>query len=176
VSKPLPKQDLAQVEAIQRVAIGLYETGFVFARKEAYQPRKGTLVFQLWQGKKLSLRHQRGWWHFTTDLYEACGKSGPVVSGYGDVRSTNPQDFKVPKAYVNAQYRRLERLMASLDDNEKILLRDLIYDELQQQKVLTVELIGFHLNGYKNCDQARAAGIATITYLLSRIAGFYSVA
>lgn len=176
MTKHLPKADLDRQEAIGRVAMSLYQSGFVFAKKEQYAPRRGTLMFHLWQGKKLTLRHQRAWFHFTCDLYEAHGRSGPVSGGYGEATSgRNPSDFRVPVAHTNAQYRRLDKLVQSLGTQERILLKDLIYDELQRQGALELDMIGFHLNGFKDESMARAAGVATVTCLLSRIADHYSV-
>lgn len=167
---------IATQEAINRVAVGIYEKGFVFARQEQYQPRRGTLLHSLWQGKKLTLRLQRAWHHFTDDLYRASGKSGPVAGGYGDSSGGgNPSEFKTPKAYTNAEYRRLDKLVTQLDPEERILLRDLISDELQRKSVLDLEMIGLHRNGYRSADQARAAGVANVCCLLARIATYYNI-
>lgn len=165
-----------RAEDISRAAVGIYETGFVFARQEQFQPRKGTLIYALWQGKKLTLRHQRAWRHFTEDLHNAHGKSGPITSGYSEGGSNrNPGEFKVPTAYVNTEYKRLERLVAKLNKDELTLLRDLIGDELQQKGLLTAELIGFHRNGYRSEDQARAAGVANVCCLLTALANYYDL-
>ncbi len=176
MTKPLPKRDLEAQEAINRVARSIYETGFVYARDDRHRPRRGTLMYQLWHGKKLSARHAEGWYHFTCDLHEARGKSGPVTSGYGDsVTSRTPSDFKEPLAFSNAQYRRLERLFSLLDPFERVILRDLMADELQVKGALNLEAMGFCFNAYKNADQARAAAVGKLTYLMDRLAAFYSL-
>ncbi len=175
---PVASQEPSQEtqEAINRVAIGIYACGFIPARQDQYRPREGTLIRQLWQSKKLTLRAQRGWAHFTADLYAAAGRSGPVCGGYGESSGArNGSDFKVPLAGVNTEYRRLEKLIRSLDRQEAVLLKDLIADELRRNGELKLDLIGFHINGYSGQDQANAAGVANITALLSRIAGFYNL-
>lgn len=176
MTKAAARQDVEQ--AISRVAVSIYETGFVAARRDDFKPRAGTLMAQLWQHKRLSERQQRAWFAFTSDLYGAAGKSGPIVSGYGDgTRSTNPSEFKAPVAHVNAQYRRLERLVATFTAREeRALLGDLIQDELQRRGDLHLERIGLHISGYANADQARSSGTTAIHMVLARIASFYSVA
>jgi hypothetical protein len=160
---------------IEQVALGISADIFRPEREEAFAPRKGTVLHGLWQGKRLTLRHQRAWKHFTIDLYEAHGKSGPVTSSYGEYADKPISDFKLPSAYVNAQYKRLERLIAALTGEERILLKDLIVEEVQRPGHLKLELIGFARNGYRDEAQARAAGAATITCLLNRIATHYSL-
>jgi hypothetical protein len=175
MTKSVNKRDVEQELALHRVAIGIYAQIFVPVRSEEFQPRKGTLMHDLWQGKRLTLRHQRAWQHFTVDLYNASGKSGPVVSSYGDGGSAPKTDFKLPTARVNAEYRRLERLGSTLIREESILLRDLISDEVQCPGFIKLEVLGFATNGYKDDAQARAAGAARVTCLLEKIASFYSI-
>lgn len=165
-----------QSDAINRVAIGIFEQLFKPAKEYEFQPRKGTLLHELWNTKRLSLRHQRGWFHFTQDLYRAEGKSGPVCGGYGEAVNSSGDGFKVPTAHVNAQYRRVQRFTSTLTRDEKTLLMDLISDDLQSQGVIRLEDIGFATTGYRSEDQARAAGVATVVYLLQRIASFYEIA
>lgn len=167
MTSALSKSDL------DRVAIGIFEQLFRPAKEFQYQPRKNTLLHELWNTKRLSLRHQRGWRHFTTDLYNAVGRSGPVCGSYGESVNASPDSFKVPTARVNHEYRRVERLTATLTKDEKVLLMDLISDDLQSQGILSLEGIGFATTGYRSEDQARAAGVATVIYLLQRIASFY---
>lgn len=159
---------------IQRVAAQIYATGFVAAKIDHFRPRQGTLMFHLWQQRKLTERQQRAWWCFVCDLREASGKSGPIVSSYDEATgSRTPSEFKVPKAFVNHQYRRLEKLVEFLVGPERILLKDLIADEIRANGALELDLIGFHKNGYKNSDQARSAGVATISCLLDRLVAYY---
>jgi hypothetical protein len=163
-------------ERLGRVAIGIFQHEIFRPAKDYHlQPTKGTLLHKLWSSKRLSERHQRAWRLFTTDLRNAVGKSGRVVSSYGEAIQSSGDSFKVPTARVNAEYRRVERLSASLTRDEKVLLMDLITDELQQHGELRVEDIGLATTGYRDAEQARAAGVATVVYLLQRIASFYEV-
>jgi hypothetical protein len=150
-------------DRIASVAIGIYAESFVPQRQDQYAPRRGTLMHQLWTGKRLTLAHQRAWRHFTNDLHNAHGRSGPVSSGYGEsTGSRSPSEFRVPRAGVNVEYRRLEKLFGEMSD------------EMRPNGVLKLDLIGFHRLGYKDEAQARAAGAATVVALLGRIADFYS--
>lgn len=175
MSKAVNKRDIEQELAIHRVAVGIYADIFRAEREEEYAPRKGTVLFALWQGKRLSLRHQRAWRHFTVDLFQAHGKSGPITSSYGEFADKPTGGGQIPTAYVNAQYKRLERLISMLTGEERVLLKDLIVEEVQSPGHLRLELIGFSRNGYRDDAQARAAGAATVTCLLNRIASFYSM-
>ncbi len=176
MSKPLTKTELERTADIARAAAGIYEMAFQHAKVDYLAPRKGTLMHHLWMSKKLTLQQQRAWAHFTSDLHEAHGRSGPIVGGYGEsTGSRNGGDFRVPRAFVNPQYRRVEKLFMDLAKPEQILLRDLMADEVRANGILGLEQIGFHRNGYKNQDQARAAGVANIHCLLARIAAFYGV-
>jgi hypothetical protein len=158
---------------LDRVAIGIFEQLFRPAKEYDYQPRKNTLLHELWSSKRLTLKQQRAWHHFTQDLYRAAGKSGPVCGSYGEAVSSSGDGFKVPTARVNAEYKRIQRLTSTLTKDEQILLMDLVTDDLQNQGVIRLEDIGFAKTGYRSEDQARAAGVATVLYLLQRIASFY---
>lgn len=172
MSRPISKQELTQ--AINRVAASIFDSHFVSAKQQAYQPRKGTVMFRLWQGKRLSLRHQQAWYLFTRDLYAAAGKSGPVVGGYSEGGSgRNPSEHKIPTAYANAELKRLDAIWDKLMDDDKSLLRDLVANELRNDNKLDVELIGWIKSGYKDEGQAYAAGAAHVTSLLERLAGMY---
>ncbi len=176
MSKPLTKTELERTADIARAAAGIYEMAFQHAKVDYLAPRKGTLMHHLWMSKKLTLQQQRAWAHFTTDLWEANGHSGPIVGSYGEsTGSRNGGDFKVPRAFVNHQYRRVEKLFMDLTKPEQVLLRDLMADEVRVNSVLELEQIGFYRSGYRNADQARSNGVAHIHCLLARIAAFYGV-
>jgi hypothetical protein len=169
-------RDLQRQDDITRAAIGIFEQIFAPARQHEFAPRKGTLMHKLWQCNRLTLRQQRAWHHFTLDLYSAVGKSGPVVSAYSEaVSKSDAGEFRAPTAKVNAQYTRMERLVKTLIRQERILLMDLIADDLQNTGALSAGDIGFALCGYRDRAQASAAGTATIGCLLSKIGDFYSV-
>lgn len=164
-------------DRIERAAIAIYTEMFTAQRQEQYKPREGTLMRHLWDSKRLTLQHQRAWRHFTNDLHGAHGRSGPVTSGYGESTSSrSTSEFRAPRSYVNAEYRRVEKLYAQMSAGaERALMADLMHDEVRPNGTLVAENIGFHVTGYRNEDQARAAGVATIIALLGRIADFYSI-
>jgi hypothetical protein len=175
MQKAVNKRDIEKEAASRRIAVEVYNTLFVAERELEYQPRRGTVMFQLWQHKRLSLRHQRAWHHFALDLRGASGRSGPVCSGYSEASDKPSGSGKIPTAFVNAEYRRIERLIAMLCTAERLLLKDLIIEEIQAPGHLKLELLGFAGNGFKDDAMARASGATRITCLLDRIAAHYSL-
>lgn len=176
-SKPVTKKDVAQELAIHSVAVGIYQKLFSPEKDDRYKPRQGTIIYTMWVHKKLTLKHQQAWCHFVEDLNSAEGRSGPIVSSYRESSggSGGSNVLRIPTATTNASYRRLERLFEQLTREEKILLRDLIFEEVQAKGQLKQELIGFVCNGFKSEDQARASGATRITCLLERLGAFYGV-
>lgn len=163
-------------DEISRVAIGVYDTMFRASRDHDYRPREGTVMHELWQRKRLTQRHAMAWHQFCLDLDHSAGKSGSVVSSYGDaIQSSNAGDFRPPVAFANRQYIRLQALVDRLTREEYTLLGDLTADYLRHGSELATANLGMHRNGFSGRDQAHAAGVAIVTCLMDRIADFYQI-
>ena len=163
--------DIAQLE---RVVVGCYTIMFNGEKDPFYEPKPGTIMHRLWKGSKLSFLHQKTWKSFVVDLREAAGKSGKTGSSYGEYSDVSSDGYRVPVAFTNEAYERVTRLFNHfLGRYERHLLRDLIIDEIQKPGHFELELLGLARNGYKNSDQARAAGIANICCLLDRMHDYY---
>lgn len=163
-------------ERIDSLAMSLLRVVHRGERETAFEPRKGTQLHRVWAANKLNIRQQMAWREFRRDCAAAEGKSGGVCGAYGEyVEKGNDADFKVPTAYVNAAYKRVEHiLMDYLDRHDRALLADLVQDDMNSSKKLTLEIIGVIRSGYKNENDARIAGIVNIQTLLSRLASYYS--
>lgn len=163
-------------ERIQILASSISQIPFDGQLIYDFKPRSGTQAERLWKMNKFSERQQIAWQYFCDDMNMADGKSGSVVSPYGDyVEKSDDGDFKVPVAYMNAPRRRLERLLAGeiLSRRERALLSDLAQDHLRGDSSLTLEAIGLFKSGYKDKVSARAAGVAHVQNLMDRLADFY---
>ena len=163
-------------ERIDALAISLLKVVHRGEKETAFEPRKGTQLHRVWLAGKLDIRQQRAWSAFRRDCDAAEGKSGAVCSSYGEYHDKGQGDeFKVPTAYTNEAYRRVEYiLMRYLDRQDRALLADLVQDDMSANKSLTLEIIGVIRSGYKNEKDARIAGIVNIQNLLSRLASYYS--
>lgn len=171
-SKAITRTDLQTVAMLQRVAIGVYDIQFRGEADDFYKPQEGTLLHRVWKMHKLTFRQQRAWKKFVEDLRAAAGESGKVTSSYESAVQVSGN--KVTLASTSPEYDRVHGLYHHyLDKDERILLRDLVTDEIQSPGILRLELIGFARNGYRDDAQARAAGVANVCALISRIAGYY---
>lgn len=166
--KPIDKR-------IQLVAAGIYQIAFKGEVKQDFRPKTGSQVHRVWKMVKLSERQQIAWQVFLDDIDLAEGLSGKVTGSYGEYTDRGSDGFKVPKAHVNAYYKRLERLRTFLDRREVGLLAELLQDTLNGQSSLQLETIGLVRSGYQDKDQARTAGVVHIQCLLDRLASFYQV-
>jgi hypothetical protein len=127
--------------------------------------------------KKLDERQQIAWQMFLDDVMLAHGKSGGVSSSYGEYHDKgHGDDFKVPTAYANVYYRRIEQLIGQhLSRSERALLVDLLQDTLRGNGSLQIETIGLVRSGYQEKVSARAAGVVHVQCLLDRMASFYGI-
>lgn len=168
--------ELKTDERIDSLAMSLFQVVHRGEKETAFEPRKGTQLWRVWDNNKLDIRQQRAWRQFRRDCDAAEGKSGGVCGSYGEFIDTGDDgDFRVPIAFVNAAYKRVEHiLMSYLDRHDRALLADLVQDDMNSSKKLTLEIIGVIRSGYKNENDARIAGIVNIQTLLSRLASYYS--
>jgi hypothetical protein len=170
--KAVTRSDLQTAAMLQRVAIGVYEVAFRGEADDHYKPQEGTLLHRIWKMHKLTFRQQRTWKKFVEDLRAAAGESGKLVASYESAVQVSGN--KIAMSSTTPEYDRVHNLYHNyLDRDERILLRDLVTDEIQSPGIIRLELIGFARNGYRDDAQARAAGVANVCNLLSRIAGFY---
>jgi hypothetical protein len=171
--RAITASDLHTAAMLQRVAIGVYQVQFRGEADDFYRPQEGTILHRIWKMRKLTFRQQRAWKKFVEDLRAAHGSSGKVTASYETAVQVSGNRVELVK--TTPEYQRIDHLANRyLDKDERILLRDLVTDELQSPGILRLELIGLARNGYKDDAQARAAGVANICNLLSRIAGYYS--
>lgn len=172
-AKAITRSDLQTVAMLQRVAVGVYEVAFNGEADDFYKPQEGTLIHRIWKMHRLTFRQQRTWKKFVEDLRAAAGESGKVTASYESAVQVSGN--KITMVSTTSEYDRVHNLYHNyLDKDERILLRDLVTDEIQSPGILRLELIGFARNGYRDDAQARAAGVANVCNLLSRMAGFYS--
>jgi hypothetical protein len=162
---------------IQMLAIGIYQIQFRGEAHEDFEPKNGTQVHRVWRMKKLEIRQQIAWQIFLDDVNLAHGKSGGVSSSYGEYHDKgNGDEFKVPTAYANVYYRRVEQLlMQHLSRSERALVADLLQDTLKADSSLQIETIGLVRSGYQEKVSARASGVTRVQMLLDRMADFYGV-
>lgn len=169
--------DLPPIEnRIELVASALMEIAFKGVADSNFEPKPDTQVHRVWKMKRLDDRQQIAWTYLLDDLALAKGKSGKSGSDYGErIHSGGSGDFKVPVAYTNAQYKRLEALRVFLERRERSLLHQLLEDHYKATGSLRLEEIGIIRSGYKDAEASRVAGVVHIQLLLSRIATFYGV-
>lgn len=178
-NKKIVLKDFAELKVEERIdtlAMSLLKVVHRGEKETAFEPRKGTQLHRVWASNKLDMRQQRAWRQFRRDCDAAEGKSGGVCGSYGEfIDKGDDGDFRVPTAFVNAAYKRVEHiLMSYLDRHDRALLADLVQDDMNSSKKLTLEIIGVIRSGYKNENDARIAGIVNIQTLLSRLASYYS--
>jgi hypothetical protein len=174
-------KDFSQLKPVEKrielVATGIYQIAFRGVALVDFQPKQGTQVHRVWKMQKLDDRQQIAWQQFIDDVMLAHGKSGNVTSGYGEFSDKgNGNEFKVPTAYTNTYYRRLERLLKGfLSRRERALILELLQDHLQANSSLQIETIGLVRSGYGDKASARSSGVTHIQNLLDRVADFYGV-
>lgn len=170
--------ELRPIEArIELVASGIYAITFKGVANGDFEPRSGTQVHRCFKMLKLDERQQIAWRYFLDDVSLSHGKSGGVVSAYGDqVSISDAGDFKAPTAFSNVYYRRVERLLTEfLSRRERALLYELLQDELKGGSSLQLETIGLIMSGYNDKVSARAAGVVHTQNILNRLADYYQV-
>jgi hypothetical protein len=162
---------------IELVASGISQIVFKGQVNEDFRPREGTQVHRVWKMTKLDERQQIAWQQFCDDVNLAHGKSGSVCSAYGEATDRGDgSDFRIPTAFSNTYYRRIERLLTQfLDRKERALLYELLQDTLKANSSLSLEAIGLLRSGYSDKVSARAAGVTHIQCLLDRLAAYYGV-
>lgn len=182
--KPTPQKvlkDFSELKPIEKkielVASGIYQIAFKGVKNPDFAPKNGTQVHRCFKMEKLSERQQIGWREFSDDVALAFGKSGGVVSAYGETTNRGDgSDFRAPKTFTNPAYRRIERLLRDfLNRRERALLYELLQDELKGNSSLQLETIGLLRSGYADKVSARAAGVVHCQLLLERLADYYQV-
>ena len=170
--------ELKPIESrIEAVAHSFLQVAFRGEAHPDFEPRSGSQVHRAWRMMKLEMRHQIAWQNFVDDAKISAGRSGSVTSSYGEgIDRGDGSDFRVPKAYTNAAYRRLERLRDFMGRRERQLLYALLQDSLTSTSGLQLELIGCVQSGY-NGDKvsARASGVTRVQSMLERLADFYQI-
>lgn len=169
--KPIEQQ------RIELVAAGISQIVFKGVVNQDFRPREGTQVHRIWRMTKLDDRQQIAWTQLCDDVALGFGRSGSVVSSYGEqVSQGDGSDFKAPTAKTNVYYRRFTRLLTEyLSRKERALLYELLQDNLKGSSSLTLETIGIIRSGYQDKVSARAAGVVHCQTLLDRLADFYQV-
>lgn len=172
--------DLQPVERqrIELVASGILQLAFKGVANRDFEPKVNTQVHRTWKMAKLDERQQIAWQSFCDDVRLAYGKSGSVCGSYGDQIDNGSGDgMKIPKAFTNTYYRRIEKLLTEfLDRHERALLYALLQDDLRGDASFDLETIGIVRSGYsKDKVSARAAGVVHVQTLLSRLARYYGV-
>lgn len=171
-------KDFSQLEKISRkrldlISMQIYQVVFKGDKEKAFEPKKKTLLHQVWSIGKLTIRQQQGWHMLTKDIGNAYGNSGSVSSGYGEFHDGGERTY-LPSAYVNDAQGRLEDLERRfLSRREKALLRDILRNTAQEGYELKLEHIGLVRSGYAGDDSARASGVTHVQTLLDRLADFY---
>lgn len=165
---------LKQKERIEIVALKIF--GIVHKGEKDYdfEPRRGTEMHRAWNAGQFNKRQQIGWWLFRKDCDDACGKSGGVTSGYGEFTDGGSNPEKMPTAYSNAAYDRVEHILYQyLDRHERALLADLVQHDMKLNSKLTLEFIGLAKSGFKGKRDAYVSGVTNIQALLSRLSTYY---
>jgi hypothetical protein len=173
MSKTLTKKQIETAQ-LDRISVGIYKLMFCGEQERAFEPRPGTVMHKIWKMRKLNIRQQHTWARFVKDLRGAKGRSGKVCGSYAEFTNVSSSGDRLPVALTNDEYKKIEAIFTvHIGRRDALLLRDLVIDELQKPGHLQLELLGLAKNGYKNADQARAAGIATITSMIDRLADLY---
>ncbi len=159
---------------IELSAIGIYQIVFRGEADRTWEPRKGTQIHRVWKMQKLDVRQQRAWKRFRDEVDAARGKSGGVTSPYGEQIGDGDPSERMPTAYTNEQYRRVEYIFKRyLGRRERALLGDLLQDDLKSGTELQLEFIGLIRSGYANADDARTSGVTHVQNLLDRLADLF---
>ena len=163
-------------ERIGLVISGIMQVAFKGQALTDWEPRAGTQMHRIWKMNKLDERQQIAWRTLLDDFDTAQGCSGKVTGSYGDYTDKGSSgELKIPTAYVNAQYKRLEALQCFLDRSERALLSELVQDTYHGKSSLQLEQIGVIRSGYGEKDAARVAGVVHVQTLLTRVASFYGI-
>lgn len=178
--KPQTLKDFSELKPIEeRIALtarGIMQLAFRGVAMPEWQPKSGTQVARVWEAEKLDERQQIAWRTFLDDVMTAEGISGKVAGSYGEYTDkSGGNGFKIPRAHVNAQFKRLEGLWTFLDRSERALLSELLQDTFHGKSSLKLETIGIVRSGYQAKEASRVAGVVHIQCLLSRLGTFYGI-
>jgi len=182
MTKPAAKpktvgKDFSVLKPEERIAMevfAIYQVVFKGEKERAFQPRAKTVMRRVWDAGKLNMRQQRAWKKFLDDHDKAEGRSGGVVSAYGDYIQKGDNEFREPTAYENVYRRRIVQICSGLSRREYALLKDLVQDELKATGNIQLELIGLMRSGYADKNSARVAGVVHIHNLMDRLADEYN--
>lgn len=160
--------------ALSRVAVGIQSKLYKGAKLPAFEPQRKTVVHDCWHGGKLSEKHQRVW-HQTVGLFRDAVGVSPGNGGYGD-NVGGGDGAKMPTVYYNLAQERVEYLREfHLHHHEWRLLYSLILEHFQNVKLFSLQELGLAMDGYKQEQQARAAGVASLHRLLDSLAEFHGI-
>jgi len=178
VAKQTVLKEFRQLEVKKRIdllSVKIYQLRFNGERDDFYEPNKGTEIHRIWKMEKLEHRQQKAWKKFREDVDNALGKSGGVTAPYGDERGETGEREKLPIAYTNAAYDRIDQLFNQfLAWRERWFLYDLLQNDLRNGTDLKLEFIGMMRSGYTEEEKARASGVTHVQTLLDRLADFYN--
>ena len=166
---------LKRTEEINFAAIQIFQIVFRGEQETAFEPKKGTQLYRVWHMMKLDMRQQLAWHRFRQDCDKAAGKSGPVTASYGDYVDGDGDHLRVPTAYTNAAYKRVEAVFRTMGRRDRALLWDLLQDDLRAGSPLRLEYIGFIRAGYSEEEKARTAGVVLVQNVLDRLADLYGI-
>ncbi|HEY6861692.1 MAG TPA: hypothetical protein VI358_18145 [Pseudolabrys sp.] len=177
--KPQTLKDFSELKPIEeRIALVASDLMVAFKGEAmpGHAPEAKTQVHRVWAMNKLDERQQIAWQTFMDDVKLARGKSGKVTSSYGDyVNNSSEGEFRIPTAYADSYYRRVERLFLSLGRRQRWLLMSLLQDALKARSSVTLETIGITRSGYKDKEHSRTAGVVQVQTLLDLVADYYGV-
>ncbi len=166
--------ELKQNERIEIVALKIFGIVHKGVKDVAFEPRRGTEMHRAWSAGQFNKRQQIGWWLFRKDCDAAIGNSGGTTSGYGDFTDGGSSPERIPTAFQNASYDRVEHILYEyLDRHERTLLADLVQHDMKLNSKLTLEFIGLAKSGFKGKRDAYVAGVTNIQALLSRLSTYY---
>lgn len=161
--------------ALTRVAIGIYSETYKGVKIESYEPPRGTVLHDLWHGRRLSHRHQEAW-RLTVALFDEAAGVSPANTLSAVSGQPGASDGHLPRVWSNAAQEKLDRINEFyLHFHEKRLLRLLQHDLQNPGRIMHLDEIGMKISGYKDKAQARAAAAASIHRLLDSLAEFHGI-
>ena len=160
---------------------------FVASRRNEQEPPRGTVVWQLWQGQRLTARHAWAAGRFYDDVVIGLADRGKVKAV--DLASDKVDGSRVigMPGRLSPEERatkRLARLSKYIRPSEHQLVIELVRDYHQGEIArkagqrrfevhLDLEALGRIVSGYAGRAQAKAAGTARLQALLDVFADFY---
>jgi hypothetical protein len=193
-TKP-PSQDVREMEAAEKALQASYNSLSTHLRMhrpcqdEALAPNYGSILYKLYQQKKLTKQQLYGWSFFWDDLRRERDResSQSMVMGVeGGASQGNYASRELrkkvpgPSARLTKEGERARAIWHSLRSHERGLLDQMIRDALRTEgykevHAHTVDYLGGILSGYADNRQKIAAGVSAIQRLLSSIAEAYGV-